>query len=62
MWLPMFDPLLELIAPPKPVLGIVQVGIVIDYGELSDEDNDSSERKHNPMMPRIVFIKKSCHE
>jgi hypothetical protein len=41
---------------------MAQAGIVTDYGEPLDEDNDSSERKHNPRMPRIVLIRKSCHE
>jgi hypothetical protein len=35
-------------------LGVAQVGIVIDHGELSNEDDDSSKRKHNPRMPQIV--------
>jgi hypothetical protein len=50
------------ITPPKPILGVAQVGIVTNCGEPLDEDNDSFERKHNPRMPRIVPIRKSCHE
>jgi hypothetical protein len=62
IWLPMFDPLPNFTTPPKLVLGIAQAGIVIDYGEPLHEDNDSSKRKHNPKMPRIILIRKSCHE
>jgi hypothetical protein len=62
MWLPMFDPLPNLTVPLKLILGVSQVGIVTDCGELLDEDNDSSERKHNLRMPKIVPIRILCHE
>ncbi len=43
-------------------MGIPQARIVIDQGELLDEDDDYSERKHNPKMPWIVPTRKSYHE
>jgi hypothetical protein len=47
MWPPMSNPLTNFTAPPRSIWGVAQVGIVIDYGEPLDEDNDSSKRKHN---------------
>jgi hypothetical protein len=55
-------PLTNLIAPPRSILGVAQIGIVMDYGEPLDEDNDSSKRKHNLRMPRIILIGKPYHE
>ncbi len=62
MWLPTFDPLVNIMTPPKPILGLAQTLIIIDYGELLDEDDDSSKRKHNPRMPQIVLIIKPYNE
>lgn len=62
MWSPMSNPLTNLIAPPRSILRVTQVGIIIDYGEPLDEDNDSSKRKHNLRMPRIILIGKPYHE
>jgi hypothetical protein len=62
IWPLMSDPLTNLTAPPKLILGVTQVGIVIDCGEPLDEENDSSKRKHNLRMPRIVLTKKPYHE
>jgi hypothetical protein len=62
MWPPMSNPLTNLTTPPRSILRVAQVGIVIDYGEPLDEDNDSSKRKHNLRMPRIILIGKPYHE
>ncbi len=51
MWPPISNPLANFIAPPKLVLGITQVGIIIDCKEPSDETKDYFKRKHNPKMP-----------
>jgi hypothetical protein len=51
MWTPLSDPLVNPMISAKPFLGIVQVGIVTDYGEPLDEDKDYFERKHNLKMP-----------
>jgi hypothetical protein len=56
MWLPIFDPLVNIMAPPKLILGVAQALIIIDHMELLDEDDDSSKKKHNPRMPQIVPI------
>jgi hypothetical protein len=48
MWPSMSNPLANPITPPKPILGIAQIGIVIDHGEPSNDDDEYSERKHNP--------------
>jgi len=58
MWLPMSDPLTNPTISLKLISGILQVGIVTNCGEPLDEDEDYSERKHNPKMPRIIPIKK----
>jgi hypothetical protein len=47
----MSDPLTNPTISLKLILGILQVGIVTDCGEPLDEDEDYSERKHNPKMP-----------
>jgi len=62
LWPLMFDPLVNPTTPPKLILGITQVGIVIDQGEPSNEDDEYFKRKHNPRMPRIIPIKKLYHE
>ncbi len=62
MWPPMFDPLANTMASPKLVSGITQAKIVTNCGEPSNEDEDYSERKHNPMMPQIVPNKKLYHD
>ncbi len=62
MWIPMSNPLINLMSPPKLILGIAQVGIVTNCKEPSDEDEDYFEREHNPMMPQIISIKKLYHE
>jgi hypothetical protein len=51
LWPPMFNPFANPIAPPQPILGIAQIGVVIDHKEPLDEDMESFERKHNPKMP-----------
>jgi hypothetical protein len=45
----------------KPILGIVQDGIVIDREGLSNEDKTYSGKKHKPKMTEIIFIGKSYH-
>jgi hypothetical protein len=40
MWPPISDPLINLIAPPKLVMGIAQVGIVTNCKEFSNENKD----------------------
>jgi hypothetical protein len=62
MWPPIFDPLTNITTPPKPILGVTQARIVTNHEELSEEDDDSFERKHSLWMPRIVPIKKSYNE
>ncbi len=61
MWPPKSDPLTNPTTPPKLVLGIAQIGIVTDQGELL-EDDDYFKRKHNPRMPLIILTRKSYHE
>jgi hypothetical protein len=62
MWPFMSDPLVNPMTSPKSIFRIVSIGIVIDYGDFSNEDNDYSERKHNPKMARIVPTRKSYHD
>ncbi|CAK9266867.1 unnamed protein product [Sphagnum jensenii] len=62
MWLPMSDPLTNLMTSTKLVLGIVQTRIVTNHEEPSNEDEDYSKRKHNPKMPKIIRIKRSYHD
>ncbi len=62
MLLPMFDPLVNPMASPKPVLKIAQTKIVKNCEEPLDEDEDYSKEKHNPKMPQIVPIKKLYHD
>jgi hypothetical protein len=62
MWPPISDPLSNLIAPPKLILGIAQAGIVTDHKEPSDENKDYFTRKHNTKMPQIIIIKKLYNE
>jgi hypothetical protein len=57
-----FNVLVNPIAPPKPILGIAQIGIVIDRGEPSDDNDEYSKRKHNPRMLQIIPTKKLYHE
>lgn len=40
MWPPISDPLINLIAPPKLVMGIAQAGIVTNCKELSNQNKD----------------------
>ncbi len=47
MWPLMFDPLVNPTKLPKLVLGITQVGIVIDHREPSDEENEYFERTYH---------------
>jgi hypothetical protein len=61
MWPLMSDPLFNPMTSPKPIWEIAQIGIIIDLGEPSHEDEDYFERKHNPRMPQIVSTRKSCH-
>jgi len=58
----MFDPLANPMASPKLVSRITQAKIVTNYREPSNEDEDYSKRKHNPMMPQIIPNKKSYHD
>jgi len=51
-------PLLTFPIIPKPILGVVQIGVVTNHKEPSDDDN-SFEKKHNPRMPQILPTKKS---
>jgi hypothetical protein len=44
MWLPMFNPLTNPVAPPKLVSRITQASIVTNYRELLDEEEDYSKR------------------
>ncbi len=46
MWPLMSNPLANLMAPPKPILGVSQAKIVIDCKETLDEDDVFLERKH----------------
>jgi hypothetical protein len=46
----------------KPISKIAQAKIVTDHKEPLDEDEDYSERKHNPRMPRIIPIEKLYHD
>ncbi|CAK9268011.1 unnamed protein product [Sphagnum jensenii] len=62
MWPPMFNPLINLTTSPKPISKIAQARIVTDHKEPLDEDEDYSEKKHNPKMPRIVPTKKLYHD
>ncbi len=62
MWPSMSNPVTNPIAPPKPILGIAQIGIVIDRGETLDDDDEYFERKHNPRMLQIILTKKLYHE
>jgi hypothetical protein len=62
MWPPMSDPLANFMTSPKPVLGIIQTRIVTNHEEPSNEDEDYSEKKHNPKMPIIIRIKRSYHD
>lgn len=57
MWPSMSNPLVNPITPRKAILGITQIGIVTDH-----EDDEYSERKHNPRMPQINPTKKLNHE
>jgi len=41
---PIFDPLVNITAPPKLILGVAQALIIIDHKELLDEDDDSSQK------------------
>jgi hypothetical protein len=59
MWPPMFDPLTNPMASPKPISRIAQVGIITNHGEPLDEDGDYFERKHNLRMSQIVPLEKS---
>ncbi len=59
---PIFNPLVNITTPPKPISGLAQTSIITDLKELLDEDDDSSKRKHNPRMPRIVPIIKPYNE
>ncbi len=49
-------------APPKPILGVAQIEIVIDREETLDEDDVFLERKHNLIMQKIVPTIKLYHE
>jgi hypothetical protein len=49
MWPPMSNPLANPIVPPKPILGIAQVGIIIDQEELQMSMKTIS--KENTKMP-----------
>jgi len=62
MWPPISDPLINLIAPPKLIMGIAQVGIVTNCKEFSNENKDYFLKKHNTKMPRIVPIEKLYNE
>jgi hypothetical protein len=62
MWPLMSNPLLNLMAPPKPILGVAQIEIVIDREETLDEDDVFLERKHNLIMQKIVPTIKLYHE
>jgi hypothetical protein len=62
MWPPMSNPFANIMAPPKLVLGVAQIGVVTNHEEPLNEDNDSSKRKHNPRMPQIVPTRKPYNE
>ncbi len=62
MWPLMSNPLRNLMAPPKPILGVAQTEIVIDQEENLDEDDVFLERKHNLILQRIVPTRKPYHE
>ncbi len=55
-------PLLTFPIIPKLILGVVQIGVVTNYEEPSDDDDNSFEKKHNPRMPQILPTKKSYNE
>jgi hypothetical protein len=55
-------PLLTFPITPKPVLGVVQTGVVTNHEKPSDDDDNSFEKKHNPRMPQIFPTKKSYNE
>ncbi len=48
MWPPMFDIFANDTAPLKLTSEVAQVGIVTDYGDPSNEDDDSSKKKTQP--------------
>jgi hypothetical protein len=50
MWPLMFDLFANVTTPLKLISGVAQVGIITNYGGASDEDDDSSKRKHNLKM------------
>jgi hypothetical protein len=50
MWPPMSDPFVNDTTPLKLTSEVAQVGIVIDHGEPSGEDDDSSKKKCNLKM------------
>ncbi len=58
----MSNPFANIMAPPKLVLGVAQIGVVTNHEEPLNEDNDSSKRKHNPRMPQIVPTRKPYNE
>ncbi len=55
-------PLLTFPIIPKPILGVVQIGVVTNHEEPSDDNDNSFEKKHNPRMPQILLTKKSYNE
>ncbi len=62
MWPPMFNPLINPMASLKPISKIAQARIVTNHTEPLDEDEDYSERKHNPKMPQIIPTEKLYHD
>jgi hypothetical protein len=62
MWPFMSNPLANPTISPKLVSRIVQARIVTNCKGPLDEDEDYSERKHNPRMPQIISTKKPYHD
>ncbi len=56
------SPFANIMAPPKLVSKVAQIGIITNHEEPLNEDNDSSERKHNPRMPQIIPFGKPYNE
>jgi hypothetical protein len=50
MWPPMSDPLTNPMISPKPIMGIVQIGIVTNCGEPSDKNEDYSMKKQKSFL------------
>ncbi len=57
MWPPISDPLINLIAPPKLVMGIAQAGIVTNCKELSNQNKDFKKKTQHQDATNRSFQK-----